>query len=661
MTDVAFKALFAAQSKVPNDVKDRVEASKRRVSELSSENNECIEFWRGNQYIWRTPGGYVTRQGTLINELGKPRHRIRQVRNIIVDVIRGEVSASTQRVPDYQILPSTADQEDVSAARIATKVARFGYDKWHVRSVTEQVVTYSLITKTGEGFAWPYWDTSVGPIIDPENNVGVGEVKIGVYGPNEVGWEPGVKFDDSRYYIVRQAKPLHEIEALPGFLGFKVVPDAQADAEASQKGGKHKSSEAELVMVTEYLERPCQKYPGGRRLVIVNNKLAIPPEDYPFTGADGQVVDEPVLHKLSYIVDPESDRDIGLVPHLLDAQRTYNDCNNKQLEWKNMALNPQILAPMGAFSKRQRLTDEPGAVFTYTPVAGLKPEWRSTPPIPQELEQIKNDALADVRRIAAQNVYPQDSSGKALQVLIEKDASARQAYVARLAEFHSRLMRHCLTLVARYYTEPRMLKINGMFGPDNIADFKGSDLHSQVDVLVLPESIEPRTKQSLEQRIMAYAQLGWISGEKAMDAIEKGTAADIVDSYQLDVSRAHRLLRSIMAGPEAFLSQPLVPGPDGMPTAPWMPRKQDAVPVHRTIFADFSKTVEYEQSAPPVQEAINLYLEALDMIEEIKQQQLAMQQANMAESLGASNAAKPASTPPLPSQAADAFRPQGGQ
>lgn len=115
-----------------------------------------------------------------------------------------------------------------------------------------------------------------------------------------------------------------------------------------------------------------------------------------------------------------------------------------------------------------------------------------------------------------------------------------------------------------------------------------------------------------------------------------------------------------MAGPEVFLSEPPVMGPDGLPTASWMPRKQDSLPVHRTIFADFSKSVEYENSEPAIQEAINLYLEALDMLEQQKAAQQAAQQMQMAQSLGMDNASKPTAAPPLPSQSADAFRPQGG-
>ena len=33
--------------------------------------------------------------------------------------------------------------EDISAARLAGKVARWGYDKWHVQTVTRDVITFA--------------------------------------------------------------------------------------------------------------------------------------------------------------------------------------------------------------------------------------------------------------------------------------------------------------------------------------------------------------------------------------------------------------------------------------------------------------------------------------------------------------------------------------
>jgi hypothetical protein len=636
-------ALMAGQ-KVPQSVQEKIDSGKKQIEKGSARRNECLQFWRGNQYVYRNKENWLVKQGVLIGEGGKPRHRVRTTRNLIQPIVRHEVAYATQRVPSYQINPSTSDPEDVNAARIAQKVAQFGYDAWNIRLATEQAVTYSLVAD--EGFVWPYWDASVPPFVNDGQGgvIGMGEVRLEILGPNEVGWEPGVRFELSRWYIVKRAMSLDRVKLIPGFLGMKLTPDAMTDAFLGDSMDKEKK-----VMVIDFLERPCQSYPNGRRFCIANGKLITEPEEYPLVAPDGTTVDEPVLHKISYIVDPDSDRDTGLVSGLLDAQRTINDCTNKQLEWKNLALMPQVFAPLGAFPKRQRLTDQPGAVFVYNPVNGLRPEWRPTPPIPGELSVLKAEALNDMQRIAAQNDTPQDASGRALQVLVERDANARQAFLARLAEFHSRLMRHCLMLVSEHYTEPRLLKINGRFGPESLTDFTGADLRTQTDVTVFPESIEPRTRQALEQRVLGYADRKWVSPEKAMAAIEQGTAADLVDSYELDVARAHRVIQKILAGPQAFLAEPLQPGPDGQDVPSWMPRTGiDNLSVHRSIFQDFAKTQEFEIADNAVREATLLYLQGIDYLEQKEQEKAAMQQSMMAQQLGMANAARPQGATPSP-------------
>jgi hypothetical protein len=52
---------------------------------------------------------------------GKPPHRIRNRYNYIRPIIEEKVSAATQRVPGYEIDPSTADPEDAGAAKLARR------------------------------------------------------------------------------------------------------------------------------------------------------------------------------------------------------------------------------------------------------------------------------------------------------------------------------------------------------------------------------------------------------------------------------------------------------------------------------------------------------------------------------------------------------------
>ena len=593
--------------------------------------DECLAFWRGRQHVDRNTDNYLVSSGTV--QGSKPPYRSRRVRNILVDVVRHEVSAATSRVPSYQIRPSTLDPEDVSAAQLGQKVALYGYDKWFVRRAIVDVVTLATVVPGG-GFIWPFFDSTIPPYI--AEGVGIGDIRLRTYSANEVFWEPGVRFHESRYHGIEQARPIEEVEELPGFLGGKLSADGES--RGALNGGK--KTGGNLVLVTEFLERPCPKYPDGRWLTIANGRVIVGFNDdgstrpYPLRSASGEPVDEPVLHNLSYISDPDSDRDQGLVQHLLDPQRTINDCINKQTEWKNLALNPQLI--LRNLTMKQRLTDEPGRV--YRAFGNGDAIWRPVPPIPPELEAMRQAAIGDIGRIASQNDIPsQVEAARAIQAIIERDENARQSFIANLADFHSRLMRHLLYLVAQHYTEPRLVKIRGRFGFEQIPDFRGSDLRSQVDVTVLPESLVPRTRQQMEQRIQFYAQNGWIDPHKAISAIESGEAEVLLDDVSADISWQNYEIQQMVG---------LARGEGDVPIA----RQFDNHSIHLDVLHQWMKTPDFANAPPPVQEAAMLHEQQHQQLQAQQQAQVAAQQTMMAEQLGLSNAAKPQGPKQLPDQ-----------
>lgn len=632
--------------KVPDDVLERCRRGRSRMRDDAPVRNECWEFFRGNHYVYRDKSQRLVEQG--VTKGSKPDWRVRTVRNLLVDVARHEVSAATSRVPSYEVTPSTTDDEDIQAARTAERVALFGHDKWGIRKVTIDTVTHAVVAD--EGFAWPYFDNTVPPFIS-DDGIGEGEIRVEVLGANEVFWEPGCRFENSRWWCVERARPVDEVVKSPGFLGGKLA----ADAQTSEVLGRHKTtSDVEMVLVSDYLERPCPDYPMGRRLTFANGRLIFPEEPYPLQTRDPQTgemvaVDEPVLHKLAYIRDPDNDRDMGLFRHLLDAQRTYNDATNKQIEWKNLALNPQVILVNTRLD--QQLTDEPGRVYTARAMGGnASVNWRQVPPIPPELGRLREDAAADIGRVASQNDIPsQVESGKGIQSIIERDAGARQSFIAELAAWYSRLMRHCLMLVQRYYTEQRLVQVNGRFGAD-IFYFKGADLRGQVDVRVAPASIEPRTKAAINAQVLAFADRGWISPQAAMAAINGGTAEKLIEGYELHIARANRVIQRIKAGPDTFLMMPPRLMEDGSEVPGWMPRPFDNIQVHKGIFEDWMCTLDYETAEQPVQHAADLYYQGLLMLE-AQQQAAAIEAQNaQAEAAGMKNAGKPAPVKPMPDQ-----------
>jgi hypothetical protein len=324
-------------AKVPKDVEARLKRGRNEKESNQGIRNLCFEFARGNQYLWQGQDGklYDAQRGAVRSDPNYPnRHRVRQTRNLILPILNAKVSAATQRIPGYEVLPTTLDPEDVAGAKIGDKVALAGYDQWKIRRATQKAVYSALVAD--ESFAFPYWDANVGPYIE---GTGIGDVKVRILNSTQVMSEPGIDFEESPWYAIEYGKPIDEIEKDPEYLGGKLLADAAA------KGQKKAEN---LALVTEYFERPCPNYDQGRRMIFANGRMIFPEEGYPLCNAKGLALDEPCLHRLSYIVDPDAGSDFGLVRHLIDPQRTFNDATNKQLEIKNLALSPQLMAPEGS-------------------------------------------------------------------------------------------------------------------------------------------------------------------------------------------------------------------------------------------------------------------------------------------------------------------------
>jgi hypothetical protein len=661
-------------TKVDDALESRIKRGRERLQRVSSERDVAWEFFRGNHFAYVDDKNKVQFQPTVttVRGSGKPRWKSRQKRNLIYDAVLFETSAATQRAPSYQVVPSTEDPEDRSAAGISEKVLRYGHGKWSVRKAAYSVVMHAIIA--GEGFAWPFFDNTIGPFIaesDEKNakHVGQGDIRVKVFGANECFWEPGLRFEDSPWHAVEQARPISEVEQMDGFLlkPNTLTPDA---SQRSLAGRGQAQGERKLVLVTDYLERPSPRSPRGRWVTMANNRRIVADRGYPSETGD------PVLRKLSYAPDPDNDRDLGLVGQLIDAQRTHNDATNKQVEWKNLALMPQFVVSPGLM-KQQRRTDEPGKVYEI-PDPERNVKVIPVPNVPRELFEMADRAERDIGRIAAQNDIPsQVESGRGIQALLEKDSSRRAAFIAGVAEWYSQIGHDCLYLVQAHYTEERVLHIRGDFGWESIDGFKGADLKDQIDVRVFPDSIEPLTRQAVEQRMMNYAQLGWIGPEQAMTAIESGTAEALMSQLLRDEARAGRIIQKIKAGMEALQQMPTLPtgrmektqalDPAGQPAfdevtgepvmvdsdqpemAPaWMPRYSDNLKVFRTTFEDWMKTEEFENLEEDQQLVTANIYQGIIMLEAEKAAEQAQAQSAQAAQMGMENAASPQAKP-LPS------------
>jgi hypothetical protein len=666
----------------PPDIDRCVKRAYTRMKRHAPQRRLCIRFERGDSFSYLDNNGAMQTLSTATNPRGggKPPHRIRNRYNYIRPIIEEKVSAATQRVPAYEVVPTTADPEDAGAASLATKVAVYGYDQWNLRAATINAVK-TAIGLGGSAYAMPYFERDVGPYTQVDGEwVGQGDIRVKVFGGNEVGWEPGTDFDYSPYWCTWQALPCEEIERFPGYVGGKIVPDA-----ASSDIPNDVPAEAHMAMVCDYYERPCPKWPQGRWLtlcngrVIVDNRKIDPTaeyawQDYPLRDSNDEVIDECLLHRLVYTHDPDDDDDLGLTWQLIDFERSIQDCDNKMLEYKNRGLNLQMLAVAGTIM--QKPDDVPGAIRYYKAGPnGEQPRWEDPPSaqILNALIQIKNQFLQDMQMVAAFQDIQADPNVAARtgQLAIETAHARWQSFLGDLAEWHSRLMRHCLMLVARYYTEPRLLDIRGRLGWEPIKDFRGAKLMGQTNVRVFPGSLEYLSKQSIMNKVQFYFQIGAVTPQRAMQAIERGQIDVLTQGYDLDMARINNIIQRIKDGtvmdmPTKPMKVPAIDPATGGPAMDpatgqqakvdvdvpgWMPDEWDDVPVWKENLAIWLKSDDYERSSKDAQEQGRLMWQALGELEADKAAKAAQEQMAMAQGLGMQNAAAPQGPPSLPSTA----------
>lgn len=688
VVDTPAKDEYPGREPIPSDVEQRLKRGRDGLNEVVARRQLGIKFANGNHFAEvNEEGSRVVDVSTATVAQGgeKPDHRVRRSHDIISPMLKRKISAATQRDPEWESTAVTSDPEDYAASRIAMRLARAGYELWGFPEAEAKALWWAMVTE--ECFGRAAWNGNVGPYIDvsqhpeadfvdPETGEtpyagmpdpaapiwrGRGEIEVTIYSGLEVLWEPGVDFEKSRWYAVEHARAIEELEDEPGFLKVpegKLQPDAASAASGRTTAREKKGSK--MVITTEYFERPCSKYPKGRWQTFASGRKIFEDEDYPLEDGHGNVVDRPCLRRLIYDVDGSSDRAKGLVQKIIDVVRGYDQSINKQSEYSQIGLVAQIMAAEGVLLTDP--TDEPGLVVEYdrTLANGEKPEWRENIQFPSELFEMEGRAKQRFVDITFdQDIPSQVESGTAINSVVELSRVAWQKFVDDFDRFRSGLMSDSLVIAQARYGADRLMKFRGTMGWEPVGDFTGADLRSQTDVAVKQSATSMQTRPQIEQRIMQLVQTfpGVFPPEVVIEALNSATPEKLIQGYEEDVGRAHRVIQSLREG--TFWNQPLrpaLPGEEvleelgGRPMVPgWLPRPFDSLPIYKSAIEEWMKTDDWERSPRQTKDASLFYYQKLLDLETQAQMREEEVQNQLAEEQGQANAAKEQGPKPMPS------------
>src|SRR5688572_26305917 len=112
----------------------------------------------------------------------------------------------------------------------------------------------------------------------------------------------------------------------------------------------------------------------------------------------------------------------------------------------------------------------------------------------------------------------------------------------------ARAAKHLLVLAQKFYVEPRLVKIRGGGGSQQVKKFKGSDIAGGVDVTAESGSGLPRTRAGRQARIESFIDRGILSPQKAWKYVDLADMKSVAASFAANEDQAMREHEKILEG-----------------------------------------------------------------------------------------------------------------
>jgi len=548
----------------------RVEELQRQRELMERQWKLNLSFYKGKQYV------FYNRKSRRIESLptdegDKPRYRVRLVSNQIAPNTMSLLSRLVKSKPQFYATPGQASYEAQKATEVAENLLDYWWDQFSLTEKREEAMMWGIIC--GNGFWKITWDDKSGPgmkvmldpegkpIVDPlvqhyfeknleeagidsdefETRLHQGEIRVDVLSPFDVLLDDSASvFEDCKYAFCVHPMTPSEIHERYGVKLKANAINKYPDETLPGLFGNMESKTQENVRVVYYgYFLPGGKYPDGRFVVFTKDPNIILYDaawPYPF--------EQLPLVKFPGMRVPGQLWDSSVVEHAIPLQKELNRTLSQMIEYKNLTLKPQMLAPVG--SLRQRITDEPGAIFEYNPVAGKVPESIPLPGLPayvfehlQDLGNRLKDAFG-LNEIVEGSVPPNVEAGVAIDLLQEAATDRLAPQIMLMEKTLERAGNLMLQLAQKYYTEPRTMIITGSGSKPKVERFDDVDLIKGVSIKVEAGSGLPRTRAGRQARVLQMLQMGILSPTKAYKYLDMADFKSLQMQFEADEEQAMR-------------------------------------------------------------------------------------------------------------------------
>ncbi len=604
--------------------KDPRELAAQRQKLSASLNKDHIEwkmnreFYKGNQWIFPNPvTGQIQDLNFGLGDSFQSRTKVRLTSNQVKQGVMAYVAQLTKTKPVIFATPNSSDDKDLRSAQMGEALFEYWWREFDLKSKLQSALVNAQLSQGYWKISWdPYAGRGTEFVVGPDGNpitdpiladlykeelekegvdvrqftqtVNLGDIVVQVIPGENVILDPAAAtFEDAEFAICKHAMDPSEIQAR---WGVTVTADSAPSSEETglpwgmqQRQGNDKPLKVTKDVWIMY-HRKTASLPQGRYVVWIegpDKKLMDTKWEFPF--------DELPLVHFPGIERPASPLDEPLVTDARPIQKELNRTLSQIVMHKNLTIKPQMVAQVN--SLRDRLTDEPGAVFQYA--GAVEPKWREMPALPpyvfEHLNNIQNrlDRLFNLSGTSRGDMagVPNVEAGVAIDLLQEAAVDQIAPIVQRLEGSLVRAGHIMASYAKEYYIEPRLLKIMGSGGSVQVKKFKNSDIAGGFSFHSQSGSGLPRTRAGKQARIEWMMEKGLVDPKQALKMLDVADSKGLVAKIEADEDmalREHEALRdgqavNVLALQEAMQqAQQMLEDPNADPDGDGVPDPLEA-------------------------------------------------------------------------------------
>jgi hypothetical protein len=475
-----------------------------------------MAFYNGNQWVFWNNG--------RLDSPKLPKHRLLIVDNRILPAIQTRIAKKTKQRPIWTVTPNSPDDSDIDAAKLGEIVMEHMWRELHMFEKLNDVLMWADICAAG--FWKCYWDPTKGPkaqyIIGPDDKpiqddsgrpmkadqipsnliqqhgmkiktIAQGEICIEVRSPFMMLPDPlAQRLDDCEWIIEETVQSEEYVKA-----HYDVEMEGDTDTTEGPADGRTFPTYTEAsgtsayqgIKVSEFWAKPSSTFPNGKYVVWAKNQILHEDDNY--------------YNDLPYVMftgvpSPGRFWPTSIVEQLRDPQIELNKIRSQILENAQRIGNPSLLKNKLA---NVEYSGVPGEEVYYDDITqNSVPSYLQPPEMPVYVRELIDRNEASIREISGQHEVSSSqvpagvTAASAINLLLEQDDTRLGPAIQDMENALSLAGQFILNMVAKYYTEERMITVAGEEGDYDVQGFRGNMLKNNTAVEVQAGSMMPVSK-----------------------------------------------------------------------------------------------------------------------------------------------------------------------